>query len=88
MVRVDAPLFFANAEYVADHLRRLEEQRGDGALTRVVLDASGVDNLDSTAAKTLAKITDGYRKRGVVFAIVNVKDEVRDVMDAAGVTSA
>jgi SulP family sulfate permease len=88
IVRVDAPLFFANAEYLVDHLRRLEDQRGDGALTKVVLDASGVDNLDSTAAKTLAKITDGYRKRGIVFAIVNVKDEVRDVMDAAGVTSA
>jgi SulP family sulfate permease len=88
IVRVDAPLFFANAEYLVDHLRTLEERRGGGELRTVILDASGVDNLDSTAAKALVKIADGYQDRGVELAFVNVKDEVRSVMEAVGLSSA
>jgi anti-anti-sigma regulatory factor len=53
----------------------------------VTLDASGVDNLDSTAARMLAKLATDYGSRRVSFRIINVKDEVRDVMDAAGVVS-
>lgn len=87
IVRVDAPLFFANAEYLVDHLRTLEARRDGAPLRAVVLDASGVDNLDSTAARALAKLVHAYSARGVTFTIVNVKDEVRDVMDAAGVPS-
>ena len=76
LVAVAASLVFA-----------LEQERVTDDLDTVILDASGVDNLDSTAAAVLVKIERDYKKRGVRFVIDNVKDEVRDVMDAAGITS-
>lgn len=87
VVRVDAPLFFANADYLRGHLAALEHESSED-LRAVVLDASGVDDLDATAATTLEKLATDHVRRGVTVVLVNVKDEVRDVLDASGVTAA
>jgi len=82
IVRVDAPLFYANADYVEERLQRIEEASGE-AVTAVVLDASGIDDLDSTADHHLRTLVKTYHDRGVSFLMVSIKSEVRAVMDAS-----
>lgn len=87
MLRVDAPLFFANAEYLRDHLADREAEAAARAPLRIViLDASGIDDLDATGDHELRKIAGGYRERGVTLLLTFVKDEVREVMDRSGFT--
>ncbi len=82
IVRIETALYFTNAEVLANRLRQLER---DG-LTTIVLDASGVNYLDSTADHQLRKLAARYRDRGVRLLLVNVEEPVRAVMDASGFT--
>lgn len=50
----------------------------------VVLDASGINDLDATGAETLAEVLDEYDDLGVPLHMTDVKGPVRDVMRRAG----
>jgi sulfate permease, SulP family len=84
IVRVEAPLYFTNADALATRFQRLE--RDHPGLRTIVLDASGVDHLDATADHELRKLAGRYRDRGVTLLLVNVDEDVRRVMDASGLT--
>jgi SulP family sulfate permease len=84
IVRIETALYFTNAEVLANRLRRLEEEHRD--LQTIVLDASGVNYLDSTADHQLRKLAQRYRERGTRLLLVNVEEPVRAVMDASGFT--
>ena len=84
VLRPDASLNFSNAERLGIRLRAVESERP--GLHTVVLDASGVDHLDSTADHELRKIAARYRDLGIRLIIVNVDDSVRAVFDASGFT--
>jgi anti-anti-sigma regulatory factor len=45
-----------------------------------------VNHLDATADHQLRKLAARYRDRGVRLLFVNVDDDVREVMDASGLT--
>lgn len=83
VVRIDAPLYFANADYVRDELRRVEAAAG-GDLRVLVLDASSVNDLDSSADHVLREIADEYAERGVELYLACVKGVVLDVMRRSG----
>ncbi len=85
ILRMEAPLYFTNADSLAARVRRLERERPD--VHTLVLDASGIDVLDSTGDHTLRKLAARYRERGVRLILVNVDDDVRAVMDASGFTN-
>lgn len=84
IVRVETALYFTNAEVLDNRLKELENERDD--LHTVVLDASGVNYLDSTADHQLRKLAARYGERGIRLLLVNVEDPVRRVMDASGFT--
>jgi sulfate permease, SulP family len=84
IVRVEAALYFTNADALGTRLGRLERDRL--GLRRIVLDASGVNHLDATADHELRKLAGRYRGRGIALSLVNVNDDVRTVMDASGLT--
>lgn len=50
----------------------------------LVLDASGINDLDATGAATLDELLDEMDDRGVAFHLADVKGPVRDVMRNAG----
>ena len=85
ILRMEASLYFTNADSLTARLRRLERERPD--LHTLVLDASGIDVLDSTGDHTLRKLVARYRDRGIRLLLVNVDEEVRAVMDASGFTT-
>ena len=79
VLRVEAGLFFANA----DHVRRaiLAEARADG-VKAVVIDAATVPFVDVTAAEMLAQVRDDLRRDGVRLEVVHDVGQVRDVLAA------
>lgn len=81
--RVDAPLYFANADFLQEALSELEAAL-PGELRALVLDCSSVTDLDSTADRVLHEIADDYAERGVEFYLANVKGIILDVMRRSG----
>ncbi len=78
IVRLDAQLFFANTRYFQDRLKRLEEKRE--GLKAVILDARGINGMDSTAVHAILDLVADYKKRNVRFLMSNVKGPVRDTI--------
>lgn len=83
IVRPDAQLFFANAEYLRDQLARLEG-RAKRSLSVVIIDAAAIPSIDSTAAELLEELDTAYRARGVEFYLTGVKGAVRDILERTG----
>ena len=82
-----APMLSALTGFLRATLRDLEEQRDD-ALHAVVLDATGIGQLDASAADALREVLDDYRSRGVRLYLAGVRGPVRDVLDRSGFTDA
>lgn len=79
VLRIDSPLFFANAGYVKEKVTQLEAQT-QPTIQLIILNAESVSSVDSTAVNMLIEmITDG-RKRGRDFAIAGAIGPVRDLM--------
>ena len=84
VVHFEGPLFYANAERLQLQLRSL--LAASPAPRTVVLDASGIDDIDTTADHMLRKVAARYRDQGVELRLAEVKDEVRAVLDRSGFT--
>ena len=82
LLRVDAPLFFANAQHVSDRVLALVAQRP--ALRAVVLDASAVTDVDADGAHTLHELDRRLSDNGVVLHLATVRGPVRDVLVRSG----
>ncbi len=83
ILRVDASFSFANAEFLQDLI--LEESAPDDHDIRaVVIDASSINDLDTTAATVLATVTRTLKERGLELYFGGVKGRVRDVMSRCG----
>ena len=79
MLRVEAGLFFANAEHVRQAI--LAAARADG-VEAVVLDAATVPSIDVTAADMLAEVREDLAREGVRLEIAHDIGQVRDVLAA------
>ncbi|GMV44191.1 MAG: sodium-independent anion transporter [Myxococcales bacterium] len=80
VVRIDAQLYFGNVSFLKETLRSLETE----PLRAVVLDASAVNQLDSSAEVALQELLDAWTARGVRLAIASAKGPVREVMERSG----
>jgi SulP family sulfate permease len=81
LLRVDAPLFFANTKALEDRVAELAARPGVEA---VVVDASGIGDLDASGAHALAELDDDLDTSGVTLHLATVRGPVRDVMARAG----
>ena len=82
ILRIDASLYFANVKFLEDWLQKSTASRPD--VRAVVLDLSGVNDMDAVAARTLERITQDYAARGITFALCSMKGPVRDLIDRLG----
>lgn len=82
ILRVDASLYFANMSFLEDMLQQTMAERK--ALKWVIMDLSGVNDVDGVAIDTLEKIMEAYRYRGVEFLFAAMKGPVRDLTAKAG----
>lgn len=83
IVRVDAPLTYSNIPHFIKKLKKFEEKKKD--LQYVILNASAINNIDSTATEALKEIVKDYNDRNVRFVITNLRGPVRDKFKQSGV---
>src|SRR5688572_997650 len=83
VVRIDAPLYFANLDYLREKLTNLEEEQ-DGGMRVLVIDATSVTELDSSADTALVEIADDLARRDVELYLAGVKGRLLDVMRRSG----
>ena len=82
ILRVDASLYFANMAFLEDFLRRRIVEKPD--VKWVIMDLSGVNDIDAVGADTLSEIMNNYREQGVQFIFAGMKGPVRDLVSKAG----
>ncbi|MFE5543226.1 SulP family inorganic anion transporter [Streptomyces sp. NPDC056534] len=83
--RYDSPLFFANAEnFRSRALAAVAEQSGPDHW--FVLNAEANVEVDITALDSVDELRRELSRRGVVFAMARVKQDLRDDLDAYGLT--
>ena len=80
MLRVEAGLFFANAEHVRMAIRTAAAGEGTHA---VILDAEAVAFVDVTAADMLATLTGELAAMGVEMLVAHDVGQVRDTLGDA-----
>ncbi|QIY75713.1 SulP family inorganic anion transporter [Streptomyces sp. RLB1-33] len=85
--RYDSPLFFANAE---DFKRRAlaAVDRHEGAVDWFVLNTEANVEVDITALDAVDALRQEFEQRHIVFALARVKQDLRDDLDAFGLTEA
>jgi SulP family sulfate permease len=81
LLRVDGPLFFANTKALEDRVAALVA--GRPSVDAVVLDASGIGDLDASGAHVLAELDQDLAASGVTLHLATVRGPVRDVMHRA-----
>lgn len=82
IVRVDAQFYFGNVTFLKRALDELRRERS--SLRAIVLDASGMNQLDSSALDALLELDERLRNAGVSLLFAEVKGPVRDVLERSG----
>jgi SulP family sulfate permease len=82
ILRVDGPLFFANAKRLEDRVQALVV--GRPALRAVVLDASATTDIDATGAHALHDLAGDLDAAGIALHLAVVRGPVRDVLARGG----
>ncbi|KAF2295969.1 hypothetical protein GH714_035447 [Hevea brasiliensis] len=93
MVRIDAPIYFANISYIKDRLREYEldvdkSTRHGPEVERiyfVILEMSPVTYIDSSAVQALKDLHQEYKSRDIQIAISNPNRDVLLTLSKAGV---
>jgi high affinity sulfate transporter 1 len=85
VVRVEAPLMFANADSVRSRVRELAgaAAAGPGGLRLVVLDGSTSPSIDVTAAEMLTQLRSDVGRLGGELVLAGNVGQVRDVLATA-----
>jgi SulP family sulfate permease len=85
LVRLDAAISYVNVAFVKRRLTELTEERPDA--TAIVVDCSGVNDLDASGEQALEEIVDELDEAGIALHLATVKGPVRDVMMRSGLWS-
>ncbi len=80
--RFEAPLIFTNAGYFVEEVERLVVEEKSEV---VLVDAEGINGLDSTAAERLLELHRGLERRGIGLSFARVRDPILEVMRTSGV---
>ncbi len=83
IIRVDASLYFANIPYLKEKLEELEIESGK-KLNQVIIDAIGINEVDSSALHALKELVDEYKSRNIDVIFTGVKGPVRDMFKQSG----
>jgi sulfate permease, SulP family len=82
VLRVDGALFFANTKAFEDRVGSLLADRP--TIDSVLIDASGIGDLDATGAHALVELDHDLAASGVSLHLATVRGPVRDVLRRAG----
>jgi len=81
ILRVDASLYFANMGFLEDFLRKRIVEKPN--VKWIIMDLSGVNDMDAVAIDRLSEMMDSYRDQGIQFTWASMKGPVRDLVARA-----
>jgi len=84
ILRIDAPLYFANMKFLEDRLHRAVIEKPE--LRWIVLDMADVSDIDAVAIHTLEHLMTTYGERNIDFVFTDMIGPVRDLIEKAGWT--
>jgi SulP family sulfate permease len=87
LLRLEAPLFYANAAMIRDHVKRLVGA-AEPTPRAVILDLGANGQLDITSAEVLVDLATTLRGAGVGLVLADVRSRVANTARIAGVTEA
>ncbi len=79
VIRFDYELYFANAAFFRDEVRRLVREAEPDPYA-VVLDCEGIADVDVTAADVLVELQEELRDQDITLLLARVKGPVRDMI--------
>lgn len=82
VLRMDSPLYFANAAFLHDRVQALVASRPE--LEHLLLVASAIGAVDASGAQLLTELDEELAAAGVVLHLVTVRGPVRDVLANSG----
>jgi SulP family sulfate permease len=82
ILRIDAPLYYANARFLEDRINEMFAQRPDMSL--LALDCASVNDMDATAVQSLQRVITSLRARGNDIHLIAVIGPVRDLLTRSG----
>jgi len=83
IVRFDAQLYFGNCSYFRESMEALAEKEGK-ELKLVILDASGIHDIDSSGIQTLEEFMAFLNQRKILFYLSGAIGPVRDILKKNG----
>ncbi len=83
IMRFDAQLYFANAEYFRETIENITARK-NGKLKLIILDASSMHDVDSSGVKVLIEVISYLKDRGVKLYLSSVIGPVRDRFTKTG----
>jgi len=89
LVRIDAPLYFANAQYIREKLEKYiaaSEKKTDEKVNYVIADISAAAYIDSTAMTIFSDMAKDYAKRGIQLCICGPGRNILKTIAKAGIT--
>jgi sulfate permease, SulP family len=86
VLRLEAPLFYANASLVRDQIKRLVGA-ADPVPKAVVLEAGANPDLDITSTEMLEQLVESLRGAGVDLVLADVRQPVVDMMRRSGLAA-
>ncbi len=81
-LRFDAQFYFGNVSFLKETIKK--HQQADANIQSIVMDASAINQLDSSADTALHELVDDYRQRNIKFYFSCVKYPVLEVMKRSG----
>jgi SulP family sulfate permease len=83
MIRIDSTLHFANITYLEDKVKEFLRKKPKAEW--IILDMSGVNEIDAVSVDTLEELIDSYQKeRAITVLFMNMKGSIRDTVGKAG----
>lgn len=83
LLRMDAQFYFGNVAFLKEKLHEFELSMGV-PLKAVVLDASAINQLDSSAEEAWSDMLEEFEVRNVIFCLAGLKGPVLDVLKRSG----
>lgn len=97
MVRIDAPIYFANTQNVRDKLQKYEQNAESELMARaaengddtpgiqfIILELSPVSHVDTSALHILQDMLNNYKERGIQLCLANPSKQVMEKFTASG----
>ncbi|WP_091233208.1 SulP family inorganic anion transporter [Microbacterium sp. 3J1] len=84
VIRMAAPLFFANGDVFASAVRSAVQAAGSGAVRHVVIDMEAVTDADVTAAESFESLADWLAARGLTLSFSRLRPAARPRFETLG----